>query len=79
MKQGGPISWFSKKQRTVALSTTEAEYISLSFTCQEALWLHQLCKEIDPKSISKPIDLCCDNKGAISLAKILESAKEPNT
>ncbi|XP_055904350.1 uncharacterized protein LOC129940122 [Eupeodes corollae] len=35
--QGGPISWDSKRQKTIALSTTEAEYMALSAACQEVL------------------------------------------
>lgn len=35
--QGGPIVWQSKRQSFVALSTTEAEYMALSATCQEGL------------------------------------------
>lgn len=58
--QGALISWFSKKQQTVALSTTEAEYMTMSFSCQEALWLKQLAAELDLLSISRPITLYCD-------------------
>ena len=36
---GVPVSWLSKKQSTVALSTAEAEYMSLSGATQEAVWL----------------------------------------
>ena len=39
MLANGAVSWLSKKQATVALSTTEAEYISLSVATQEAIWL----------------------------------------
>ena len=38
---GAAISWRSKKQSTVALSTAEAEYVALSSATQEALWLNQ--------------------------------------
>lgn len=65
--QGGAISWNSKKQQTVALSTTEAEYMSLSATTQEALWLKSLNNELEPKVIDG-IQMYCDNKGAINLA-----------
>jgi hypothetical protein len=66
---GGAISWSSKKQRTVALSTVEAEYMALSFTTQEAIWLRSLIKELDPGKKEEPINIFCDNKGAIHLAK----------
>ena len=46
MFSGGPISWSSKKQKCVALSTAEAEYVALSGAAQECLWLRQLEKEL---------------------------------
>src|SRR6266481_4940024 len=45
MLAGGPIAWKSKKQASVALSTTEAEYYTLGIACQEGVWLQQLCQE----------------------------------
>ena len=36
------ISWFSKKQSSVALSTAEAEYIATLFTCCEAIWIRKM-------------------------------------
>ena len=39
---GGTISWGSRKQNCVALSSTEAEYIALADTCQEVVWLQRL-------------------------------------
>jgi transposase InsO family protein len=65
---GGPVSWQSKKQKTVALSTTEAEYMALAATCQEALWLRALAKELDPQSVEEPTMILCDNKGSVDLA-----------
>lgn len=67
--QCGPISWQSKKQATVALSTTEAEYMALSATCQEALWLRALAQELDPEAVASGTVIYCDNKGAADLAK----------
>ena len=46
MFSDGPISWRSKKQKWVALSTAEAEYVSLSGAAQEFLWLRQLEVEL---------------------------------
>ena len=40
---GGCVSWKSKKQRAVALSSTEAEYMTLSEATQEAVWLKAFC------------------------------------
>jgi len=39
MLAGGPVAWKSKKQASVALSTTEAEYYALGIACQEAVWI----------------------------------------
>jgi hypothetical protein len=40
------VSWCSRKQTFVALSTTEAEYIALSMTVREAVWLHKLLADL---------------------------------
>lgn len=63
---GGSISWCSKKQPTVALSTTEAEYMSLSLSMQEGLWLQNLQKELQPNS--PKMHIFCDSQSAIHLA-----------
>ena len=69
MMGGGPVSWLSKKQAIVALSTSEAEYVALSFATQEVVWLMKLLIT-DLKSTSqKPTVLMEDNQGAISIAK----------
>ena len=69
MNENGPlISWKSRKQPTVALSTCEAEYMSLSSAIQEAKFLLQLLKDFLVES-SNPVSLFCDNQGAIALAK----------
>ena len=43
---GAPVSWGSKKQSSVSLSTSEAEYIALSLAIQEGKWVHRLLLEI---------------------------------
>ncbi len=65
---GAPISWRSKKQSTVALSTAEAEYIALSSATQEATWLQQLISELQNMSIG-PTVLSEDNQAAICMAR----------
>ena len=46
MLLGAQISWGSKKQQSVSLSTSEAEYIALSLAIQEGKWIHRLLCEI---------------------------------
>ena len=65
---GAPISWMSKKQTSVALSTAEAEYIALSTATQEAVWLRQLTSELRFEQ-TKPTVIYEDNQSAISLAQ----------
>ena len=67
MLAGGPIAWKSKKQSSVALSTTEAEYYALGLTCQEAVWLQQLCKELYI-NLNQPTPIYSDNTGAVALS-----------
>lgn len=45
---GGVITWASKRQQSVALSTMEAEYVAASESAKEAVWLHRLFSEIAP-------------------------------
>jgi hypothetical protein len=67
---GGPISWTSKRQPTVALSTMEAEYMAMSFAVQEAMWIRALAKEfnIETNCPEEAIHVFCDSQSAISLA-----------
>jgi hypothetical protein len=65
---GGCISWRSKKQRTVALSSTEAEYMALSEATQEAVWLKAFVTELG-EDTGGALTVYEDNQGAIALAK----------
>ena len=65
---GGVISWASKKQSVVALSSTEAEYVAASLACQEAVWLRVLLEDISFVQ-NKPTMIKEDNQGAIALSK----------
>eukprot|EP00253_Pinus_taeda_P034137 PITA_34137 len=64
---GAAISWMSKLQNIVALSTTEAEYIDASHACKEAVWLKGLLGEFG--RLHDNIRLLCDSQSAIHLAK----------
>lgn len=65
---GGAISWHSKRQEIVALSSTEAEYIALSTTVRETLWVSQFIHEISGVNV-QPMKIYCDNTSSIKLAK----------
>ncbi|XP_064090795.1 uncharacterized protein LOC135204570 [Macrobrachium nipponense] len=66
--KGSLISWKSKKQRIVALSSCEAEYVSLTCAIQEAKFLNQLFTDMLGCN-KQPIVLHADNQGAIALSK----------
>jgi hypothetical protein len=66
---GGPISWASRRQPTVALSTTEAEYMAMCQAIREASWLRQLLIELGVCQKNEPIEVHADNKSAIALGK----------
>ncbi|GJW64274.1 hypothetical protein Tco_0116158 [Tanacetum coccineum] len=60
------VSWSSKKQRSTAISTTEAEYIAMSGCCAQILWMRSQLK--DYGFLFNKIPLYCDNKSAIALS-----------
>ncbi|GJT13862.1 hypothetical protein Tco_0860904 [Tanacetum coccineum] len=61
-------SWFSKKQTVLAISTTEAEYVSARKACQQALWIKQSLIDYDVRLTNIPI-MCGQQKRAIDLSK----------
>ena len=65
--KGPLISWKSRKQQTVALSTCEVEYISLANAVQESKFLRQLCKDMN--ITIDDVFIHVDNQGTINLAK----------
>ena len=62
------MSWRSKKQSCVALSTAEAEYMALASAAQEALWLRQLTSDLGCGPTSATL-IHEDNQSAICMAK----------
>ena len=67
LNHGGAISWSSRVMQTVALSTTEAEYMASALAAREALWLRKFTDVF--KFQPGPITVYGDNQGAIKLAK----------
>ena len=65
---GGAISWRSAKQKSVAKSTAEAEYMASSDAAQEATWIRYLLPELG-EQLDGPTMIQGDNQGAIVLAK----------
>jgi hypothetical protein len=64
----GAISWSSKKQPIITLSSTESEYVALTHAAKELVWLRKLLSDL----VNAPDDastLFCDNQGAIALSK----------
>ena len=69
--KGAPIQWASHKQSMVTLSSTEAEYIALSETVQESIWIRRLIQDLN-ENITGPTVIFEDNQSCI---KMLQNEK----
>ena len=65
---GGAVTWSSKRQATVALSTVEAEYIAMSRCAQQMVWMQSWLDEVVIEH-EMPGVIKGDSRGAIALAK----------
>jgi len=65
---GGAVSWSSKRQDIISLSTTESEYVAAAHASKEALWLRQFIGQVF-KPLTEPTTLFCDNQSAIALTR----------
>jgi len=61
------IGWSCRKQNTIALSTTEVEYVSAANCCSQILWVRNQLEDYSLRHTSVPI--FCDNTSAINLSK----------
>lgn len=68
MLGNGIISWGSERQKSVALSTTESEYMAAAHAVKELVWLHRLLSEILLTNLDRPT-FFMDNQSAIRLVK----------
>jgi hypothetical protein len=66
MMSGGPVSWLLRKQATVALSTTEAEYMVLTCGSKQVMWMYSFLNELH-MSQERHVLLYGDNLGASAL------------
>jgi hypothetical protein len=73
---GAPVSWISKKQKTVALSSTEAEYMSLTEATKQIIWVKNLYDELGFNL--RGIDLNVDNQGAMFNAQMMSQTDRQN-
>jgi hypothetical protein len=62
------VSWLSKKQSSISLSTTEAEYIAAMTCCTQVLWMKQTLQDMQVK-YDEPISILCDNTNTINISK----------
>jgi hypothetical protein len=62
------VSWSSKKQSAVSLSTAEAEYIVATTCCTQVPWMKQMLEDIHIH-YNEPIHILCDNTSSISISK----------
>jgi len=62
------VAWHSKKQGSISLSTTEAEYIAVATYCTQVLWMIHTLADLEVK-YTAPIPIHCDNTSAISVSK----------
>ncbi|KDR64888.1 hypothetical protein GALMADRAFT_82558 [Galerina marginata CBS 339.88] len=65
---GGAISWTTKRQEIISLSTTESEYVAATHAAKEGLWLRSLITQLFATKLD-PTTLFSDNQSAIALAK----------
>ena len=64
---GGAVSWSSRKQELVTLSTAEAEYVAATHAAKEAIWLRRRVGDLFPSLLTQTI-VYCDNQAALKLA-----------
>ncbi|XP_055589582.1 uncharacterized protein LOC129741816 [Uranotaenia lowii] len=64
----GPIAWASRRQSCVSLSSMEAEYMALSETCQELLWLRRLMADFG-EDVSKATTIFEENQSCLSFVR----------
>lgn len=62
------MSWVNKKQDSISLSTSEAEYITIATCCSQILWMKKTLRDIKIELID-PIPIMCDNTSAINISK----------
>lgn len=68
MLYGGAISWCSRKQDIVSLSSTESEYVALAESCKELTWIRMICKQFEIE-VPNTIEVFTDSQSCIKMIK----------
>ena len=69
MLNGAAVSWISKRQPTVALSSAEAEYVTACFAAQEVQFIRQTLDELGLLTCKEPTTIFCDSQSAMHMIK----------
>jgi hypothetical protein len=72
------ISWASRKQKSVALSTAEAEYIAACDACMEVVWLCKLVSGLFDQALDSTV-IYCDNQSCVKISENLCSMTSRST
>ncbi|XP_058449106.1 uncharacterized protein LOC131429072 [Malaya genurostris] len=71
---GGAVSWASRRQSCVSLSSMEAEYVALGETCQEVIWLRHLLEDLGEKQ-KKATIIHEDNQGCLTFVQLEKTSR----
>ena len=77
MLGGGPVSWQSRRQKSISTSTAEAEYVALFEAAKQSIWVKRLLEELNvtEELLGDKMVTFTDNQSAIAIAKGTNSTK----
>lgn len=75
INRGGPIVWYTQKQRLVATSTAEAEYRAAVSSIDDICWIRRIGNELGFLDLNQPTTLCVDNQSAIHMLQNTHEGK----
>lgn len=65
------VSWHSKKQESISLSTAEAEYIAVATCCSQVLWMKQTLKDIQVEFSDPIVELLAENSTSFCIQRVI--------